>query len=42
MTERVEQLPHRTRYLRLINDYARRSLDAQSDWLDHVERELGT
>jgi DNA-binding PadR family transcriptional regulator len=42
MTERVEQLPHRTRYLRLINDYARRSLDAQSEWLDHVERELGT
>jgi len=42
MTERVERLPHRTRYLRLINDYARRSLDAQSEWLDHVERELGT
>jgi DNA-binding PadR family transcriptional regulator len=42
MTERVEQLPHRTRYLRLINGYARRSLDAQSEWLDHVERELGT
>jgi DNA-binding PadR family transcriptional regulator len=40
MTERVEQLPHRTRYLRLINDYAKRSLDALSDWLDHVEHEL--
>jgi PadR family transcriptional regulator, regulatory protein AphA len=42
MTERVEQIPHRARYLRLINDYARRSLDTQSEWLDHVERELGT
>jgi DNA-binding PadR family transcriptional regulator len=41
LTERAEQLPHRTRYLRLINDYGKRSLDALSDWLDDVERELG-
>jgi DNA-binding PadR family transcriptional regulator len=41
LTERAEQLPHRTRYLRLINDYGKRSLDTLSDWLDHVERELG-
>jgi DNA-binding PadR family transcriptional regulator len=41
MIERAEQLPHRTRYLRLINDFARRMLDAQSAWLDDVERELG-
>ena len=41
MLERAEQLPHRTRYLRLINDFARRILDAQSEWLDDVERELG-
>jgi hypothetical protein len=40
MTERVEQIPHRTRYLRLINDYAKRSLDTLSEWLDHVESEL--
>ena len=40
LTERAEQLPHRTRYLRLINDFGRRSLDTLSDWLDHVEREL--
>jgi DNA-binding PadR family transcriptional regulator len=40
MTERVEQVPQRTRYLRLINDYGRRSLDALSEWLDHVEHEL--
>ena len=41
MIERAEQLPHRTRYLRLINDYGGRSLDALSDWLDLVEDELG-
>jgi DNA-binding PadR family transcriptional regulator len=40
MTDRVDQLPHRTRYLRLINDYGKRSLDALSDWLDTVEHEL--
>ena len=28
------------RYLRLINDYARRSLDAQREWLDAVQEEL--
>jgi DNA-binding PadR family transcriptional regulator len=41
MLERAEHLPHRARYLQLINDFARRSLDAQSAWLDDVERELG-
>jgi|SRR5919106_3024245 DNA-binding PadR family transcriptional regulator len=40
LTERVEELPHRARYLRLINDYGKRSLDTLSDWLDHVEQEL--
>jgi hypothetical protein len=37
MTARVDEIPHRARYLRLINDYARRSLDAQDEWLDEVE-----
>jgi DNA-binding PadR family transcriptional regulator len=41
MIERAEALPHRTRYLRLINGFAYRTLDAYSAWLDDVERELG-
>jgi DNA-binding PadR family transcriptional regulator len=41
MLERAEGLPHRQRYLRLINDFGRRILDAHSAWLDEVERELG-
>lgn len=40
MAQRVDEIPHRARYLRLINDYARRSLDAQSEWLDHVDEVL--
>jgi DNA-binding PadR family transcriptional regulator len=40
LTKRVDQIPHRARYLRLINDYGKRSLDTLSDWLDHVEQEL--
>jgi PadR family transcriptional regulator AphA len=40
MERRAPSVPHRERYLRLINDYGRRSLDAQRDWLDAVEREL--
>jgi len=34
-------LPHRERVLRLNHRLARRILDAHSDWLDEVERELG-
>jgi DNA-binding PadR family transcriptional regulator len=41
MEQRALQIPHRTRYLRLIDDYARRQLDAQREWLDAVEVELG-
>jgi len=41
MERRADEIPHRTRYLRLIDDYARRLLDAQSAWLDAVEQELG-
>lgn len=41
MERRALQLPHRTRYLQLIDDYARRQLDAQRAWLDAVEAELG-
>jgi len=40
MEQRALQIPHRTRYLRLIDDYARRSLDAQREWLDAVQEEL--
>ncbi len=41
MEERVDQLPHRTRYLRLLNELARTTLDTQRDWLEHVEQQLG-
>jgi PadR family transcriptional regulator AphA len=40
MERRALEIPHRTRYLRLIDDYARRSLDAQREWLDAVQQEL--
>jgi DNA-binding PadR family transcriptional regulator len=40
MERRALQIRHRTRYLRLIDDYARRSLDAQREWLDAVQAEL--
>jgi DNA-binding PadR family transcriptional regulator len=40
MERRAPEVPHRTRYLRLINDYGRRSLDAQREWLDAVEQTL--
>jgi PadR family transcriptional regulator AphA len=42
LIERAEQIPHRTRYLRLINDFGERSLNTLSEWLDHVEHELAT
>jgi DNA-binding PadR family transcriptional regulator len=38
---RAHRLPHRTRYLLLQQDLARRVLQAHRDWLDNVERELG-
>jgi DNA-binding PadR family transcriptional regulator len=41
MEARVELLPHRTTYLRLLNELARRTLDTQREWLDHVDTELG-
>ena len=40
LVERAETIPHRTRYLRLINEFGERSLETLSEWLDHVEREL--
>jgi DNA-binding PadR family transcriptional regulator len=42
MERRAHEVPHRTRYLRLLNELARRTLDTQSEWLDHVEEELGS
>ena len=41
MERRAPGIPHRTRYLQLIDDYARRVLDAQREWLDAAEQELG-
>jgi DNA-binding PadR family transcriptional regulator len=41
MAARAAQIPHRTRYLSLLNDLRRRTLDAQRDWLDCVEQQLG-
>ena len=38
--ERASGVPHRTRYLLLQQDLGRRLLQAHSDWLDNVEREL--
>lgn len=40
MERRAGELPHRTRYLRLLNNLARRTLDTQRQWLDDVQREL--
>jgi PadR family transcriptional regulator, regulatory protein AphA len=37
---RAPNLPHRTRYLLLQQDLGRRLLQAHTDWLDTVEREL--
>lgn len=41
MERRAELIPHRTRYLRLLNELARRTFDTQRDWLEHVEEQLG-
>jgi DNA-binding PadR family transcriptional regulator len=41
MAERAAGIPHRSRYLRLLNELRRRTLDAQRDWLEEVEQELG-
>ena len=38
---RAAELPHRGRYLALTHDLGRRLVQAQRDWLDEVERELG-
>ena len=39
--ERLEALPHRSRYLLLVENLGLRLLAAQREWLDDVERELG-
>lgn len=41
MERRAGELSHRTRYLRLLNNLARRTLDTQRQWLHDVQRELG-
>ena len=42
MERRTSEFPHRIRYLRLLNNLHRRTLDTQRRWLDDVERELST
>lgn len=37
---RADELPHRTRYLRLIDDLGERLVRAHAEWLDEVERTL--
>lgn len=36
----AEQLPHRSKYLALVNDFLRRLLDLHIELVDEVEREL--
>jgi DNA-binding PadR family transcriptional regulator len=38
--EAARSLPHRERYLRLVDDLGRRMLVAHREWLDEVERDL--
>jgi DNA-binding PadR family transcriptional regulator len=38
----AEAIPHRTKYLRLNHRYARRLVEVHREWLDEVERELGS
>ena len=38
--ERAEELPHRRKYLQLVNDYLRDLLALQLDWVERVEDEL--
>jgi DNA-binding PadR family transcriptional regulator len=40
--ERLEALPRRARYLLLTHDLGDRLIQAQREWLDDVERELGS
>jgi DNA-binding PadR family transcriptional regulator len=42
MATRAAAIPHRTRYLALLNDLRCRTLDAQREWLEHVQNELGS
>ena len=37
----LETLPHRKKYLLLVHELGGRVIDAQREWLDDVERELG-
>lgn len=38
----AHELPHRTRYLRLVDSLGRRMIEAQREWLAEVEAELGS
>jgi DNA-binding PadR family transcriptional regulator len=41
LEERSAQIPHRERYLRMLSDLGRTTFEAQLEWLEKVERELG-
>ena len=36
----AHELPHRSKYLLMVNDFLRRLLELHLDWVDEVEREL--
>jgi hypothetical protein len=40
--KRLDALPHRRSYLSLVLGLGSRLVEAQRDWLDDVERELGS
>ena len=40
--ESARELPHRSRYLLMVTGFLRRYLDLHSDFVDEVERELGS
>jgi hypothetical protein len=39
---RAKELPHREKYLLLVNGFLRRFLDLHLDLVDEVEQELGS
>jgi hypothetical protein len=40
MDDRAKQLPHRSKYLLIVNGFLRRLLELHREWIDEVEREL--
>jgi DNA-binding PadR family transcriptional regulator len=40
MEEQAPRVPHRERYLKLMHDHARRTIDLHRRWIDEIEDEL--